>query len=80
MMISLIVPMVFFGILVLLYPMAILLSSVSLRGLAKCAGMRNHRTVVEKIDDLKEFLFVVMAVLIFFIVSPLAVFFLLDLI
>jgi hypothetical protein len=80
MMTSLIVFMVFFGILVLLYPIVILVSSVSLWVLEKCAVERHGRALAQKMDDVKDVVFVVMTVLIFFIVSPLAVFFLLDLI
>ena len=85
-MISLIMPVVFFSILVLIYPVASMMLSVSGWILKQWYGKRNikRNTIGEmidkKTDDLKDVMFKILAFLLFFFVSPFMAFYMLGVI
>ena len=81
-MISLIVPILFFGILVLLYLAVSLLLTTSVWLLKQWVNKRNisDKTVAKRIDqktdELQELMFIILVFLTFFFISPLATFYL----
>lgn len=81
-MISLIVPILFFGILVLLYLAVSLLLTTSVWLLKQWENKRNisDKTVTKRIDqktdELQELMFIILVYLTFFFISPLATFYL----
>lgn len=83
-MISLIVPILFFGILVLLYPAASLVLSISAWLLKQWEDKRNikdetvERRIDKKRDELKDLMFIILVFLTFFFISPLALFYLIG--
>jgi hypothetical protein len=78
-MVSLIVPVVFFGILVLIYPLASMLLSVT--GWARKQWASKHdikgesaaKMIDHKTDQIKDVMFNILAFIIFFFVSPFVV-------
>ena len=85
-MVSLIVPIVFFYILVLTYSLASMLLSVSGWILKQWQGERNSKGKAmgemtdKRTDDLKEVMFNILVFIIFFFVSPFVVFYLVGVI
>jgi len=83
-MISLIVPILFFFILVLLYPAVSLVLSISAWLLKQWEGKRNikdetvEKRIDKKRDDLKDLMFIILVFLTFFFISPLALFYLME--
>ena len=81
-MISLLVPIVFFSILVLIYSLASMMLSISAWTLKQWQDKRHNegqargQMIDKKTDDLKEIVFNVLVFLIFFFVSPFVVFYL----
>ena len=84
-MISLIVPFVFFFILVLFYPLACFVLSLSVWLIKRQEKKRNIKEAIVgqvidgKIDELKQLLFIISIFLIFFFVTPFAVFYIIGL-
>lgn len=82
-MISLILPVVFFCILVLIYPIASMTLSISAwiwkqwEGKHDIKGKITAEMIDNKTDEIKDVMFNVLVYLIFFLVSPFAVFYLL---
>lgn len=85
-MMSLMMPIVFFCILVLLYPVASLVLSISTWLFKQRVSRRNvpgdaiDEMIDKKTDELKEVMFNILVFLIFFIISPFVLFYLMRLI
>ena len=83
-MISLIVPIVFFGILVLLYFAVSLVLTTSAWLLKRWEGKRPfadetfEKRIDKKTDELQELMFIILVFLTFFFISPFATFYLIG--